>query len=128
MDRNMLQASADSCPGLSRSEGRQRGCPSPQAFAILAVLLLIVTPTAIFAEAGGHGQPIAQAEYRGGVVTANDGTALHIDGRAYHLHPGVTVTDEDGSLYAIQDLKRGEQIKFHLQNRKIDRIIWILPR
>ncbi len=108
--------------------GGEHSSPGSFAHLLLAALLLIALPAMGLTQQGRPGQPVAQAEYRTGVVTANNGTVLHIDGRAYRLHPSVTVTDEDGSVYAVEDLKRGEQIKFHLRKRRIDQIVWILPR
>ncbi len=122
------QHHAATVAGPQRTTGSGRTTPGSFAHVILAGLLLIALPAMGLTQQAGPGQPVAQADYRTGVVTANNGTVLRIDGRDYRLDPGVTVTDEDGSVYAIQDLKRGEQVKFHLRNRKIDQIIWILPR
>ena len=112
-------------PSSSRNQRWTR--PDRLAFALVTGLLLLVTPTVGSPQAGGP-QSLALAEYHNGVVTSNSGTVLQIDGRAYRLHPRVRVTDDEGSIRSIQDLKDGEVIKFHLRDGKIDQIIWILPR
>lgn len=128
MPQSRSQASTTPChPGRSSVEGRRAGCRRRAAFLLLTALLLMLSPAAGIQPAGAQ-EPLALAEYRSGVVTDNSGTVLYIDDRAYRLDPGVTVTDEEGRVQAIQGLKRGDVIKFHLRNGKVDQIIWILPR
>ena len=63
-----------------------------------------------------------------GMVTGIRGNTLEIDNRSYELMPGVVIKNERGNLMEPHDIVENAEVKFHLKQERIDKIVLILPR
>ena len=72
--------------------------------------------------------PAASADMLTGVVTSNYGTSVQINKRNFTLHPAVVITDDEGRPRPVKDAVQGVQVKYHLKNDQVDRLIIVLMR
>lgn len=72
--------------------------------------------------------PAASADLLTGVVTSNYGTSVQINRRNFTLHPAIVITDDEGRPRPVKDAAQGVQVKYHLKNDQIDRLIIVLMR
>jgi hypothetical protein len=70
----------------------------------------------------------ASSTFLSGLVTGIRGNTLEIDNKSYELMPGVVIKNEQGNLMEPHDIVENVEVKFHLKQERIDKIVLILPR
>lgn len=108
---------------------------SVSSFRVIVCLLCAMTlSVGSLATAGadsGHRHDESEtgsAGYQSGVLTANLGEVLEIDGKRYRMAQDVNVTDDNGNEQDPVIMRAGDELQFHLYKGTIDKIIWIMPR
>lgn len=66
--------------------------------------------------------------FQSGVLTANLGEVLEIDGKRYRMHRDAKVTDDHGNEQDPGIMRAGDELKFDLEKGWIKQVIWIMPR
>ena len=70
----------------------------------------------------------APQSFADGVLTADPAREIEIDHVRFALHAEAMVMDNEGRVRRLQDLREGATVKFHVQQRTIDVLIWVLPQ
>ena len=68
------------------------------------------------------------ASFDQGIITKNSGNTIQINGTNYKVDPDIVVEDDEGRTRDLRELTPGVPVQFHLQKKKIDQLIWILPK
>ena len=63
-----------------------------------------------------------------GTVTGVHGSAIQVDRKTYTLHPSVSVIDDEGGVRDLAQVHKGARIQFYVKQRKVDKIIVLLPK
>jgi hypothetical protein len=70
----------------------------------------------------------ASSTFLSGMVTGIRGNTLEIDNKRYELMPEVVIKNERGNLMEPHDIVENAEVKFHLKQERIDKMVLILPR
>ncbi len=98
---------------------------------LLCVMTLSVGGVATAGADSGHRQDESEKHapgFQSGVLTANMGKVLEINGKRYQVDEDVAVTDDDGNKQDPAIMRAGDELQFYVKKGKIKRIIWIMPR
>lgn len=68
------------------------------------------------------------ASFTPGQVTAVQGKTIQINGKNYDLKPDVVIQDEEGQPVEPAGIVPGAEVKFHLKEGQIDKMVLILPK
>lgn len=63
-----------------------------------------------------------------GTITAVAKAFIQIDGTNYRIDRNIVVTDDEGRVRQVDELGRGLRILYHVDHRKLDRIVMVLRR
>lgn len=63
-----------------------------------------------------------------GEITGVGSTTLEVQGRLYHLHPKMTLRDDEGRLMEWKQLRSGMVVQYQLKEGAVYKIIVLLPR
>jgi hypothetical protein len=68
------------------------------------------------------------AAFERGMVTDIRSTSIEIDGRMYSLKTGVVVVNEQGREIELGSVVPQSEVKFHVKEGQIDKLLVILPQ
>mgnify|MGYP001616261161 CR=1 FL=1 len=63
-----------------------------------------------------------------GEITGVSSTTLEVQGRLYHLHPKMTLRDDEGRPMEWKQLRSGMVVQYQLKEGAVYKIIVLLPR
>lgn len=111
----------------TRRSGLTRRLAAVGVSALLVCLAGATPALALPAPTGLASDQDSLRSYVHGVLTADPARQLEIDNRRFALHPEAMVMDNEGKVRTVEDLREGALVKFHVRQRKIDVLIWMLP-
>lgn len=93
-------------------------------------LILLMAGVVLVVSGGGRAQSTTETSvpYQSGQVTGKHGESIQINQRDYALDTAVEVKDDEGRLRELKDVKEGAEIRFHLKNERIDKLVLVLPK
>lgn len=100
---------------------------------LLTVSLLTIIGLHMSFESDGLSQtdvlsPVATAGFKSGVITDVRGSTIYIDDRSYEIKSNVVVVDHEGEPLEVERIIPTSQVKFHLKEGHIDKMVVKLPQ
>lgn len=72
--------------------------------------------------------PFSTAGFQSGVIDEQQGSTIRIDGRSYVLKSGVQVVDHQGKPLEPDQIVPTSEVKFHLKEGRVDKMVVKLPQ
>lgn len=99
---------------------------------IILLLVAIVTGAQASLPTEGRAQevqlPFSTGGFGQGMVTAIHDASIDIDNRNYSFKPNVMIVNEQGQPIEMSSVLQDSEVKFHLKEGQIDKMVVILPR
>lgn len=99
--------------------------------AIALLLMTIVTASQVTFSSESRAQtqvPFITGGFSQGMVTAVYEASIDIDSKNYGLKPNVMIVNEQGQPIEMGSVMPNSEVKFHLKEGLIDKMMVILPR
>ena len=104
-------------------------CPKYSRVGRLSTMALLMT--AVGLPSSGWPQsvfPFSTGGFERGIVTQVHQTSIEIDNKTYGLKPEIVIVNDQGQPIEIEGVMPNSDVKFHVKEGRIDKMVVSLPR